>query len=126
MATQKQLERKLVRRPSIKYLRHLVAYKQLRRYPFIHIICPPDLGKLTPAQAGQMKLDGYDKGVFDMTLVCANKTETKVFLIEFKYGKGKYTDEQEQVARDCDNTPITALKIYSYNEFITFIDQNLK
>lgn len=87
--------------------------------------CPPDFGKLIPQVAGAHKLDGYEKGVFDLTIIAASAKEMKVWLVEFKYGRGKYTDEQKAIAKSAENTPVEAIKIYSESEFADFINHSL-
>ena len=119
-------ERKLVRRPCIELLRSMRNKNQLKRYPFMTWSCPPDQGKLTPQQRKAAKLDGYEKGVFDLTIIAANETEQRVWLIEFKYDKGKYTTEQKALAEACNNTPVQALIIKTVDEFEIFLRENLK
>lgn len=72
-----------------------------------------------------MRLDGYSKGVFDMVILTATQDAVNVYLIEFKYGKNKYTTEQQAVADACEDTPIEAIKIYSLEEFETFVKEKL-
>ena len=120
-----QNERNLVRRPCIEYLRTMIELKQLKRYPFLYWTAPPDVGKTRPWIAQQMKLDGYQKGVFDLTIIVADQTDIKAFLVEFKYGKNKYTPEQKTIADSCQETPIQAIKIYSLEEFQAFLKDNL-
>jgi len=73
-----------------------------------------------------MVLDGYTKGVFDMTIIAANEEEVKVWLIEFKYGKNGYTKEQQAVSDGCVDTPVEAIKIYTLDEFKVFLRENLE
>ncbi len=122
----KQYERFVVRRPCIKYLREMIALNQLKRWEFLYWVCPPDHGATTPQKAAAMKLDGYEKGCFDLTIIGANSEDIKVYLIEFKFGKNDYTPEQKQIAIGTLATPIVAMKIYSLDEFIEFIKQELK
>jgi hypothetical protein len=119
-------ERELVRRPCVGCLRELQALNQLQRYPFLYWACPPDFGKQAPHIARKLKLDGYSKGNFDMTIIAANEEVVKVWLIEFKYGKNKYTPEQQAIADACEATPVQAYTIYSVDEFQTFLEENLK
>ena len=122
-----QFERDKVRRPCVAYIRRMLLYKQFNRYPFFYWTCPPDLGKQKPSAIARMKLDGYEKGVYDLTIIVGNSQETKVWLIEFKYGKNKLTTEQQKVFDDA--LPICNTKsivIYSLEEFISFAENNLK
>ena len=121
-----QFERFLVRRPCIKYLREQINLNQLKRWPFLYWTCPPDHGKMTGKQAGEMKLDGYEKGCFDLTIICADNDNVHIYLIEFKYGKNDYTDEQKEIAIATLATPIEAIKIYSIDEFMEFVTGELK
>ena len=121
-----QHERFKVRRPCIAYLREMIALNQLKRYEALYFACPPDLGKLNAQQTKQAVLDGYQKGVFDLTIVCANKDEHKVFLIEFKYENGKYTTEQQATIDKFEGTPVVAMKIRTKDEFIEFVENSLK
>jgi len=73
-----------------------------------------------------MKLDGYEKGVFDLTIVGYGKDVTKTWLIEFKYGKNGYTPEQRAIAQSCDDTPVEAIQIRSLEEFQIFLKENLE
>ncbi len=121
-----QYERTLVRRPCVKYLREEIAHNQLKRWPFLYWTSPPDLGRKKPYEAALLKLDGYEKGNFDMTIIVGDESITKAFLIEFKYGKNGYTDEQKAIADKTKGTLIQALKIYSLDEFIAFVDKELR
>ena len=103
----------------------MIELKQLKRYPFLYWACPPDFGKVKPWVASQMKLDGYSKGNFDMTIIAANQEITKVWLIEFKHGKGKYSTEQGDIADRTICTPVKAIKIYSLDEFQLFVKESL-
>jgi len=116
----------LVRRPCIKYLREQKALNQLKRFEVVLCSCPPDLGKQSPARIKKAKLDGYEKGVFDLTIIGVNKWVSRVFLVEFKYGKNKYTPEQQAIADSLAGLSATALKIYSLDEFIEFITKEFK
>lgn len=107
------------------YLRTMIQLNQLKRYPFLYWTCPPDFGKLKPHVAKKLVLDGYTKGNFDMTIIAYGKDIVKVWLIEFKYGRNKYTTEQEAIADSCQNTPVEAIKIYSLDEFQLFLKENL-
>ncbi len=120
-----QYERELVRRPCVTSLRAMIELNQLKRYPFLYWTCPPDPGRKKPHQAHNMKLDGYTKGNFDMTIIAAGSDVIKVWLIEFKYGKNDYTTEQEAIAESCEGVPVQAIKIYSLNEFQLFLKENL-
>ena len=122
----KQLERDLVRRPCVAHLRDMQAYNQLKRYDYVYWICPPDMGKLQPHVAKKMVIDGYQKGVFDMTIMGINTDSVKIWLIEFKYGKNGYTKEQKIVADACEGSPVDAIKIYSIDEFEAFVEKELK
>ena len=70
------------------------ATNQLNKYPFLYWASPPDHGQVRPWIAQQMYLDGYTKGVFDLTMIAFGKDIVKVWLIEFKYGTNGYTKEQ--------------------------------
>lgn len=124
---QNQCERYKVRRPCIKLLRTLINYNLLNKYDFIYWACPPDIGNLPPHIARNMKLDGYEKGVFDLTIIAGNKDILKVWLIEFKYGSNGYTKEQKLIAENTEYIKdIEAIKIKNIEEFHAFIDNNLK
>jgi len=122
----KQNERDLVRRPCVKYLRQAIAYNQLKRFPYVYWSCAPDVGKQPPRVMARLVADGYEKGVFDMTIIAANEKEHRTWLIEFKYGKNSYTKEQKAIATLAENTPVQAIKIYSVDEFIELIERDLK
>jgi hypothetical protein len=116
-----------VRRPCIALLRKLIKFNQLKRYPFIYWSCPPDVGYLLPAKRTSYTLNGYEKGVYDLTIVAGNETTLKVWLIEFKYDKGDYTKEQKAIAEKSKKIKdIEALKIKSINDFNKFILDYLK
>ena len=121
-----QHERLKVRRPCVAYLRAMRDKNQLKRYQRIYVVSPPDLGKIRPWVAAQHKLDGYEKGVFDMTIIAANDTAVKVWLIEFKWGKNGYTKEQKAIADSFEGTPVETVKIYSQDEFIEFVNKELR
>jgi len=118
-------ERDLVRRPCVAYLRRMLELEQLKRYHSVYWSCPPDLGKQRPWVAAQMVLDGYSKGDFDMVIIGYDSEVVKVWLIEFKYGKNGYTKEQKAIAESCEGTPVEAVKIYSVDEFQSFLRDNL-
>jgi hypothetical protein len=123
----KQFERDKVRRPCIKLFRTLINYNILNKYDFLYWACPPDLGNLPQHIANNMKLDGYEKGVFDLTIIAGNKDILKVWLIEFKYGSNGYTKEQKTIAENTEYIKnIEAIKIKNIDEFQLFIDNNLK
>jgi len=126
MAQREQHERMKVRRPCVAHMRDQINYNQLKKYPFLYWSCPPDVGKQKPQTIAAMVLDGYEKGVFDMTIIAANETEIKAWLIEFKWGKNDYTDEQKIIAKKAANTKVIALKLYSLDEFKLFVANNLK
>ena len=107
------------------YLREIIELKQLKRYPFLYWACPPDFGKVKPWVAAQMKLDGYSKGNFDMVIIATGSDLIKVWLIEFKYGKNGYTVEQKAIADSCEGIPVKAIKIYSLDEFQSFVKESL-
>ncbi len=119
-------EKLKVRRPCVAYFRKQRDLNQLKRYSFIQCICQPDYGKKNDWEKNLMVLDGYEKGVFDMTLICGNENTVRAFIIEFKWGKNDYTDEQKAYADKAAGTPIVAMKIYSIDEFIAFVDKELK
>ena len=81
----------------------MIFYNLLKKYDFIYWACPPDLGNLPIHIARNMKLDGYEKGVFDLTIIAGNKDILKVWLIEFKYGSNGYTKEQKLIAENTEN-----------------------
>ena len=117
-------ERDKVRRPCVAYLR--LTINSLRKYDYIYWTSPPDFGKQKPHVARKLKLDGYSKGNFDMTIIAHSPGIVKVWLIEFKYGRNGYTTEQQLVADSCKDTPVEAVKIYSVEEFQAFLKENLK
>lgn len=122
-----QHERDKVRRPCIAYLRQMIAYNQLKRYTFLYWTCPPDLGKQKPQVIARMKKDGYEKGVYDLTILAGNAQVSKIFLIEFKYGANKLTDEQQIIwdkSQSINN--IEAIIIKSTEQFKEFIAENFK
>lgn len=121
----KQLERILVRRPCVKLLRQYRDIGAFKAWKLFYWSCPPDFGKITPQVASSHKLDGYEKGVFDLTIVTATSKESKIWLIEFKHGKNGYTKEQKEIATNAENTPVETIKIYSENEFATFLNKEL-
>lgn len=115
-------ERDKVRRPCIAYLRKIKPYAKDK----IYTISPPDIGFVKePWRLNALKLDGYDKGVFDLNLILAGKDYIKVWLIEFKYGKNNYTHEQKEIAEMFECTPVETIKIYSLEEFQDFCDEEL-
>lgn len=127
MQQRNQYERDLVRRPCIAILRTAIGYNQLKRYPFLYWTSPPDHGKKTPRAAGRLKQDGYEKGVYDLTIIAGNKDITHAWLIEFKYGKNDYTKEQKAIAdKAIYASLVIPLKIYSTEEFEQFLKVNLK
>lgn len=105
------------------YLRKIINL--LRRYDHIYWTCPPDFGKQKPHVAKKLVLDGYSKGNFDMTIIAYSKDIVKVWLIEFKYGRNKYTTEQQVIADSCEETPVEAIMIYSIDDFQLFVKENL-
>jgi len=116
-----------VRRPCIALLRKLIKFNQLKKYPFIYWSCPPDVGYLSPVQRKSYTLNGYEKGVYDLTIIAGNETTLKVWLIEFKYDKGDYTKEQKAIAENSKKIKdIEAIKIKSINDFNKFILDYLK
>lgn len=122
-----QHERDKVRRPCIAYLRQVIAYNQLKRYPFLYWTCPPDLGKQKPQVIARMKKDGYEKGVYDLTIIAGDASILKVWLIEFKYGANKLTAEQQVIwDKAASIAGIQTLIIKSYEEFKEFITANFK
>ena len=122
-----QHERDKVRRPCIAYLRQVIAYNQLKRYPFLYWTCPPDLGKQKPQVIARMKKDGYEKGVYDLTIIAGDASILKVWLIEFKYGANKLTAEQQVIwDKAASIAGIQTLIIKSYEEFQEFITTNFK
>jgi len=127
MARKNQFERKLVRRPCIAHLREQLGYNQLKRYPFLYWTCPPDHGRVQPHVANAMKLDGYEKGVYDLTIGVANPIESKLFLIEFKYQKNDLTTEQKLVWNKAAGLfHIYPIIIKSLDEFKEFCKIELK
>jgi len=118
-------ERDKVRRPCVARLRSCLAQGILKRYPAIAWTCPPDHGKVTPARARQLYLDGYEKGVFDMTITAANHEIERSFLIEFKWGRNGYTTEQAAIADKFQDTPVTVIKIRDVDEFDKFLKEYL-
>lgn len=124
--TKKQNEKHLVRRPCISYLRECKNLNILKKYDALYWVCPPDHSKVAPQIARFLKLDGYEKGVYDLTIVAASADILKVWLIEFKIGKNDYTLEQRKISLDFLHTPVTTMKIYSLDEFILFVDENLR
>lgn len=120
-------ERDKIRRPSVTLLRTLTLHKQLKRYPFFYWTCPPDVGKQSQATMARMKKDGYEKGVYDMTIIAGNAHEMFVWLIEFKYGANPLTDEQKQTWTKAQNIRnVNTLIIKSYQQFEEFVTLNFK
>lgn len=126
----KQNELTVVRRPCVAYLRKVQDLNQLKRFDFLRFICPPDYGKKLPHQGAILVQNGYEKGTFDMTIICANnspdKGADKVFMIEFKYSKGTYSKEQKALADSAKGTAITTLIIRNIDEFKEFVERELK
>lgn len=120
----KQLERQLVRRPCVARWWEYIGLNQLNRYTFLQANFSLDFGKLDPKTRGLLKLDGYGKGIFDMTIIAGDSDITRVWLIEFKYDTD-YTKEQKAIAKAVENTPITALKIHNVDDFDVFVRENL-
>ena len=120
-----QNERKLVRWPCIKTLReYLDAGILTKKYPFFYWSCPPDPGLVSaPQQRRLMKMDGYEKGVFDLCISVADCTKSITYLVEFKYGYNNYTPEQKLIAEKAEQTPVRVIKIKSHEEFIDFLDR---
>lgn len=121
-----QKELLYIRRPCVKYLREVISLNQLKRFEFLYWTCPPDMGKQTAVRAGILKLNGYEKGNFDMLIIGSNKWANKVFLIEFKTEKGKYTPEQQAIADKAKGTAATVLIIRNIDEFKEFVERELK
>lgn len=126
MARKQQHERMKVRRPCIAYLRNMIRLRQLKKWDAVYWACPPDLAALTMPQKMAAKADGYEAGVFDLTIIGARKHLTKVWLIEFKYGKNTYTKEQKDVVEAFNNTLVDTIQIKSIDEFHEFVENNLK
>lgn len=121
-----QHERFKVRRPCIEYLRNMIRLRQLNKWDAVYWASPPDLGSLTMPQKMAAKADGYEAGVFDLTIIGARKHLTKVWLIEFKYGKNGYTKEQKDIVNAFENTLVDTIQIKSIDEFKEFVDSNLR
>lgn len=114
-----QHERLKVRRPIVKFMREMRALNQFKYK--LTWICHPDSGSLSGATAAAFKLDGYEKGVFDMTIIASDgEVGVKVWMVEFKWDKNGYTDEQQAVADMFEGTPVQCLKFYSLDEFKEF------
>lgn len=128
MAKKNQKERFKVRRPCVAKIRQLVQLNYFNKYKLFYWCCPPDQGSLTMPQKMACKLDGYEKGVFDMQITAATKEKYYTWLIEFKYKekgyKNGYTKEQQLVADSSIETPLekNVLKIYNVDEFLEFIE----
>lgn len=116
-----QNERLMVRRPCINYLRTCKQLNQFKGWKVFSWTCPPDQGKLSAAQASAAKLDGYEKGVFDLTIFAATEHQAKIWIVEFKTEKGRYTPEQKLLAESCEGTPIKAIIVRNVDEFQEFI-----
>lgn len=115
-------ERDEVRRPCVSYMRKIKPYVKGK----IYVVSPPDMGFIKEMwRIAAMKLDGYDKGVFDMNIVHVVGDVVKVWLIEFKYGKNGYTPEQAEIAEMFECTPVNTIKIYSLKEFQDWCDREL-
>ena len=122
MAKRNNYERDEVRRPCIAYLRSIKPYTK----DFIYVVSPPDFGFVQePWRQKALKLDGYEKGVFDLNIILAGKDYVKVWLIEFKYGKNNYTPEQRYNAEMLESTPVETIRIYSLKEFQDWCDKEL-
>jgi len=116
-----QPERVLVRRPCVAFLRECRDKGLFRHWDFFQLISPPDLGKLRKWVATQYWLDGYEKGVFDITIIAAKKDIVKVWLVECKYGSNGYTDAQKAVVKMAQDTLVQTIKVYSLKEFQDFV-----
>lgn len=120
-----------MRRPIVRWLSYVTKLGKFKHWPFFYYIIPVDLGKLTPPQQQAAKLDGYEKGVFDCHIICANEKEMRVYLIEFKKPKterspkGTLTDEQKHCISTARNTPVKTYVVYSLDEFIDYIEKEL-
>ena len=121
-----QHERLKVRRPCVKEIRQLRAINYFKRWKFFHVIVPPDPGLLTGKQKTDYKLDGYEEGVFDMTIIAADEKTVRTWLIEFKWQYNGYTDSQKEVIKAATDTPVECVKIKSLSEFRKFIAENLR
>jgi hypothetical protein len=113
----KQHERLEVRRPIVAFMREMKELNQFR-FPLTWT-CPPDSGALTGATAASFKADGYERGVFDMTITASDGV-AKVWMVEFKWGNNGYTDEQQAIADMFEGTAVQCLKVYSPDEFAEF------
>lgn len=120
-----QHERLKVRRPCVKLLRDYQRQNLLERYQVLYWVCPPDLEKLTQRQRMAALADGYHAGVFDMTIIGGNPGQTKVWLIEFKYGKNGYTASQSTVVEGAKGTLVECLIVRNTEDFLKFIEREL-
>lgn len=120
-----QHERFKVRRPCVKLLKNYERYKLLNRYQALYWVCPPDLGELNERERMEAIRDGYHAGVFDMTLIASNPELTRVWLIEFKYGKNPYTESQKKICTMFENTSVECLQIHNTEEFLKFMEKEL-
>ena len=119
VAKRVQHERLKVRRPVVKFMRKMRALNQFKYR--LTWICHPDSGSLSGAKQNAFKLDGYEKGVFDMIIIASDgDVVVKVWMVEFKWDKNGYTDEQQAVADMFEGTAIKCLKVYSPDEFKEF------
>lgn len=118
-------ERDKIRRPAIAYLRQMKNHGQLNKFPFFYWTCPPDMGKQSPQVLFKMKLDGYEKGVYDLCIIAGSLNTLNVWLIEFKYGKNSLTKEQKEIYKSSHNIKNIKVKIIrNIDEFMDFINTN--
>lgn len=122
----KENERQLVRWPCVERFRTWRDLGLLKKYDFVYAIIPPDPRKIKPHHVKYLIKDGYEKGVFDMTIIASSKGVVKVWLIEFKFEKAKYTKEQAAIASNAEQTDVKTLIIRSVDEFDAFLVENLR
>jgi hypothetical protein len=104
----------------------MIRLRQLKKWDAVYWASPPDQGALTMPQKMAAKADGYEAGVFDLTIIGARNDLTKVWLVEFKYGKNTYTKEQKDVVEAFNNTLVDTIQVKSIDEFQEFVENNLK
>ena len=75
----------------------------------------------------KMKLDGYEKGVYDLCIIVADNDKSTTWLIEFKWNKGKLTKEQAIIWNKAKGVKgINAVVIRDIGCFINLVEKEFK